>query len=201
MTAIEHHIPGRADNLQQLSDEDCVALLKEGNSTAFAELMRRYQNRIYAYVLRMISCPDDAMDICQTTFISAYKNLEKWQPNALFKTWLFRIASNSAIDYLRRNRLYTQVPLESLSHTQVDGMDPERQYISSARCSSMITLIQQLPPVFRQALLLRELEGMSYAEIAQALDVSEGTVKSRIARARYGLVSGLDQMDGVESGR
>lgn len=201
MTAIEHQIQGQAVDLQQLSDEDCVALLKEGDSTLFAELMRRYQNRIYAYVLRMISCPDDAMDICQTTFISAYRNLEKWQPNALFRTWLFRIASNSAIDYLRRNRLYTQVTLESVDHTLADGMDPEREYISSARCSGMISLIQQLPPLFRQALLLRELEGMSYAEIAQALDVSEGTVKSRIARARYGLVSGLDQLDGVESVR
>ena len=187
--------------MQQLSDEDCVALLKEGDSTLFAELMRRYQNRVYAYVLRMISCPDDAMDICQTTFISAYRNLEKWQPNALFRTWLFRIASNSAIDYLRRNRLYTQVSLESVGNTLTSGMDPEREYISSARCSGMISLIQQLPPLFRQALLLRELEGMSYAEIAQALNVSEGTVKSRIARARYGLVSGLGQIDGVESVR
>jgi len=201
VTAIEHHIQGQAVDLRQLSDEDCVALMKEGDSTLFAELMRRYQNRVYAYVLRMISCPDDAMDICQTTFISAYRNLEKWQPNALFRTWLFRIASNSAIDYLRRNRLYTQVSLESVDNTLADGMDPEREYISSARCSGMISLIQQLPPLFRQALLLRELEGMSYAEIAQALDVSEGTVKSRIARARYGLVSGLDQMDGVESVR
>lgn len=184
--------------MQQFSDEDCVAFLKGGNSAAFAELMRRYQNRIYIYVLRMVSCPDDAMDICQTTFISAYRNLEKWQPNALFRTWLFRIASNSAIDYLRRNKLYTQVPVESLSHTLIDAMDPERQCISSARCASMIKLILQLPPVFRQALLLRELEGMSYAEIAQALDISEGTVKSRISRARYGLVSGLNQIEGVE---
>lgn len=199
MIAIEHHIPGQADDLRQFSDEDCVAFLKAGNSSAFPELMRRYQNRIYTYVLRMISCPDDAMDICQTTFISAYRNLEKWQPNALFRTWLFRIASNSAIDYLRRNKLYTQVPIESLNHTLIDAMDPERQYMSSARCTTMIKLIQQIPPVFRQALLLRELEGMSYADIAQALDISEGTVKSRIARARYGLVSGLDQIDDVES--
>lgn len=131
------------------------------------------------------------MDICQTTFISAYKNLERWQPNALFRTWLFRIASNSAIDYLRRNRLYTQVTLGSLDNTLVDSLDPEYHYISSARCSSMLSLIQQLPPVFRQALLLRELEGMSYSEIAQALDVSEGTIKSRIARARYGWYPGL----------
>ncbi|MCW8907370.1 MAG: sigma-70 family RNA polymerase sigma factor [Sedimenticola sp.] len=201
MTAIEHQLSGQAGDLREFSDEDCVVLLKEGNSSAFAELMRRYQSRVYSYVLRMVSCPDDAMDICQTTFISAYRNLEKWQPNALFRTWLFRIASNSAIDYLRRNKLYTQVSLESVDGTLTGGMDPEHQYVSSARCSGMINLIQQLPPLFRQALLLRELEGMSYAEIAQALDVSEGTVKSRIARARYGLVSGLDQMDGVESVR
>ncbi len=139
------------------------------------------------------------MDICQTTFISAYRNLEKWQPNALFRTWLFRIASNSAIDYLRRNKLYTQIPIENITHSLADAMDPERQCISSARCAIMIKLIQQLPPVFRQALLLRELESMSYAEIARALNVSEGTVKSRIARARYGLVSSLNEIDDVEN--
>jgi len=112
---------------------------------------------------------------------------------------LFRIASNSAIDYLRRKKSYTEVPVESLPHTLIDTMDPESQCISSARCTTMIKLIQQLPPVFRQALLLRELESMTYADIAQALDVSEGTVKSRIARARYRLVSELNQINDVEN--
>lgn len=177
----------------RLSDEECVACVQQGDNDAFSELVRRYQGRIHRYVLRMIGCPEDALDITQDTFVNAYRHLGKWQPQALFRTWLFRIASNAATDYLRRNKLWNCVPIDELSHSLEAGCDLERQHDAAARCATMIQLIEELPPLFRQALLLRELEGLSYAEIAQALDLNEGTVKSRISRARSSLMAGLER--------
>lgn len=178
----------------RLSDEECVACLQQGDKDAFSELVRRYQGRIHRYVLRMIGCPDDALDITQDTFVNAYRHLGCWQPQALFRTWLFRIASNAATDYLRRNKLWNCVPIDELSHSLDTGIDLEQEYDAAVRCAAMIKLIEELPPLFRQALLLRELEGMSYAEIAQALELNEGTVKSRISRARSSLMDGLERV-------
>lgn len=184
----------QATDWQRLSDEDCVAFMQQGDKDAFSELVRRYQGRIYRYVLRMIGCPEDALDISQDTFVSAYHHLGTWQPQALFRTWLFRIATNTATDYLRRNKRWNHVPIDDVTHTLDDGMDLEQQLDSATRCSAMIELLQELPPIFRQVLLLRELEGMSYAEIAKTLDVNEGTIKSRISRARGILMSGLERI-------
>lgn len=184
----------QATNWQRLSDEDCVTFIQRGDTNAFTELVRRYQGRIYRYVLRMIGCPDDALDISQDTFVSAYYHIGSWQPQALFRTWLFRIATNTATDYLRRNKRWNYVPIEDISNTLEDGADLEHQHDSATRCATMIELIQELPPNFRQVLLLRELEDMSYAEIANTLDINEGTVKSRISRARNILVTGLKRV-------
>lgn len=187
----DEYAPDETTNWRQLSDEDCVACLQRGDDDAFSELVRRYQQRIYRYILRITNNPDDALDLAQDTFVKAFRHLASWQPKALFRTWLFRIATNTTTDYLRRNKLWSYVPFDESSHTRDNGNDIEKQLDSAALCREMITLIQKLPPAFREALLLRELEGMSYTEIAQALDINEGTVKSRISRARCSLVSGL----------
>lgn len=188
----DKYTPDKAADWHQLSDEACVTLLQQGdNDGAFSELVRRYQQRIYRYILRITNNPDDALDLTQDTFVKAFRHLITWQPQALFRTWLFRIATNTTTDYLRRNKLWSYVPFDESCHTRDNGNDIEKQLDSAALCKEMIMLIQRLPPLFREALLLRELEGMSYTEIAQSLDINEGTVKSRISRARSSLVSGL----------
>lgn len=175
----------------RLSDEECVTLLHQGNNDAFSELIRRYQQRIYRYILRMISNSDDALDLTQDTFVSAFQHIASWQPKALFRTWLFRIATNKTMDHLRRNKLWNYEIFDEDNHMIDNGLNIEQQLDSLTLCAEMVNLIEELPPIFRQALLLRELEEMSYIEIAQALDVNEGTVKSRIARARDRLITGL----------
>lgn len=188
----DEYASDQATNWHQLPDEECVALTQQGNNDdAFSELVRRYQQRIYRYILRIVNNPDDALDLTQDTFVKAFLHLNTWQPQALFRTWLFRIATNTTTDYLRRNKLWSYTPFDESIYMHDNENDIERQLDSAALYKEMTVLIQKLPLLFREALLLREMEGMSYTEIAQALDINEGTVKSRISRARQSLISGV----------
>ena len=176
----------------RLSDEQYVLRSQRGDPDAFSELVRRYQNKIYRYVLRATGCPEEARDLTQDTFVKAFCQLGQWRPQALFRTWLFRIASNATIDLLRRRQVWNCVPIEEISDAPDHGVDIGTTLDSRDRLARMIGALSELPPVFRQALLLRELEGMSYAEIADVLAVAEGTVKSRVARARRMLLARVD---------
>ncbi len=192
ITMTNEHTSDKATDWHQLPDEECIALAQQGNNDdAFSELVRRYQQRIYRYILRITNNPDDALDLTQDTFVKVFLHLNTWQPQALFRTWLFRIATNATTDYLRRNKLWSYVPFDESNHMRDNESNIEKQLDSAALYKEMIVLIQKLPLLFREALLLREMEGMSYTEIAQALDINEGTVKSRISRARQSLASGL----------
>lgn len=176
----------------RLSDEQYVLRSQRGDPDAFSELVRRYQNKIYRYVLRATGCPEEARDLTQDTFVKAFCQLGRWRPQALFRTWLFRIASNATIDLLRRRQVWNCVPIEEISDAPGHGVDIGTTLDSRDRLAHMIGALSELPPVFRQALLLRELEGMSYAEIADVLAIAEGTVKSRVARARRMLLARVD---------
>lgn len=173
----------------RLSDEQCVLRTQRGDPDAFSELVRRYQNKIFRYVLRATGCPEDARDLTQDTFVRAYYQIGRWRPEALFRTWLFRIASNAAIDHLRKRQVWSCVPIEEVGDTLEHDIAIEVRLDSRARFARMVAALPTLPPIFRQALLLRELEGMSYADIAEVLSITEGTVKSRIARARRALLA------------
>ncbi len=188
----DEYTSDKATDWHQLPDEECIALAQQGNNDdAFSELVRRYQQRIYRYILRIINNPDDALDLTQDTFVKVFLHLNTWQPQALFRTWLFRIATNTTTDYLRRNKLWSYTTFDESIYMRDNESDIEKQLDSAALYKEMTVLIQKLPLLFRGALLLREMEGMSYTEIAQALDINEGTVKSRISRARQSLISGL----------
>jgi RNA polymerase sigma factor (sigma-70 family) len=182
-------LPEGADEATLVADEVWVARAGRGDHDAFTVLVRRYQARVYRFILRTTACPEDALDLTQETFVSAFRALPRWRPEAKFRTWLFRIASNASVDYLRARRLWTYVPIDEVEHCLGDGSDMGSALDSHRQFARLVDALQGIPAVFRQALLLREVEGMSYQEIAEALDTNEGTVKSRIARARQALAA------------
>ena len=169
-------------------DEDWVRRAQAGDRKAFSELVRRYQRPVHRYLLRMLGSHDDAMELTQDAFIKAWQALPQWQPEAQFRTWLFRIANNTALDALRRRKLVEFVPLEDSFDAPGSEPDPEHQAQVTQEVRQLETSLKKLAPEHRQILLLREVEEMSYEEIGCVLSLSEGTVKSRLARARAALI-------------
>ena len=198
-TALLFRIAGTssfADRLSTVSDEqaqerDWVRLAQAGDRVAFTNLVRRYQNPVHRFILRMLGSHEEALELTQETFIKVWQALPQWQPQAQFKTWLFRIASNVAVDALRRRKIVEMVPLEEDYDAPAHGPTPDVQLQSRQRLRSLESALAALPAEQRQAILLREIEGLSYTEISTVLDIHEGTVKSRIARARAALASAL----------
>lgn len=161
---------------------------RAGDSAAFAELVLRHQDAVYRFVLRMVGTRDEALDLTQDAFVRAWQALPQWQPEAQFRTWLFRIASNAALDALRRRRVVGFEPLDEALEPPGDEPDPERRLELKQRVAALEASLAKLSAEHRDILLLREVENMSYAEIGAVLALSEGTVKSRLARARVALL-------------
>lgn len=169
-------------------DEPFVQSAREGDKGAFSMLVRRHQRPLYRYLVRMLGSPDDAMELTQEAFVRAWQALPQWQPNARFRTWLFRIANNAALDVLRRRATVAFEPLDDALEPLHHGAGPERQAELSQELRELERALARLAPEHRDILLLREVENMSYEEIGQVLALEAGTVKSRLARARAALI-------------
>jgi RNA polymerase sigma factor (sigma-70 family) len=179
------------------ADEADVARARAGDTAAFAALVRRHQDRVFGFILRMLDARDEAMELTQDVFVKAWQALPGWRPEARFSTWLLQIARNAALDQLRRRRVVQFAPLD-------DGMDvadtapgPEARYASRQRQALLENALQQIAAEHREILLLREIEDLSYAELAAVLGIAEGTVKSRLARARAVLLEHFRPSAGV----
>lgn len=171
------------------ADREYVRLSQAGDRRAYGELVRRYQERVYRFVLRMVNSHDEALELTQEAFINAWQALPDWRPDAEFRTWLFRIASNAAMDCLRRRKVVEFVALEDDYDAPGAGPGPEAQLQTKQNLAALESALGRLPPEQREIVLLREVEDMSYAEIGATLGINEGTVKSRLARAREALIS------------
>jgi RNA polymerase sigma factor (sigma-70 family) len=178
----------RGSTTTPLNDRDLVARVQKGDREAFSTLVGRYQDRIYRFILGMSGSHEEALDLTQETFLKAYQGMASWQADALFKTWLYRIASNTTMDVLRRRKIVSYVGIEEWESVASQDAGPERQAQDRQSIDALEQALARIPLLYREALLMRELEGMSYNEIALALDITTGTVKSRIARARAGLL-------------
>lgn len=180
-----------------MTQQELVARAKAGDSDAFAQLVEDNQDRVYSLALRMVSNPEDAADLAQEAFLSAWRALDSFQGDAAFSTWLYRLTSNLCIDFLRREKrkraagsiLYLDATEEEEASIDLPdhGSDPHRQLERSEVREQIGAAMAALSPEHRQVLSLREVSGLSYADIAAILNVEEGTVKSRIARARNAL--------------
>ena len=178
-------------NSEQL-DENLVLRVQQGDKAAFDLLVIKYQHKIIQLVNRYVKDPSEAQDVAQETFIKAYRAVGDFRGDSAFYTWLYRIAINTAKNYLvsraRRSSNY-QVDIQDAeaieNAPQLQGMDtPERLLLNQEIIDTIKTAIDHLPEEMRTAIMLREFEGMSYEEIAVAMDCPVGTVRSRLFRAR-----------------
>lgn len=170
-------------------DAGLAARARNGDSKAFTELVSRHQDRVFRFVFRMIGSREEAMDITQDSFVKAWQAMPRWRPEAQFGTWLLQIARNATRDVLRRSNVVAFEPLDADLPVADPAPTPEERIEARCRVASLDAALRMLPSEHREVLLLREMEDLSYAEIARALGVAEGTVKSRIARARTALLA------------
>ena len=174
------------------SEAELLKLAKSGDTDAFAELLTQNQNRVYGLALKMLGNADDAQDASQEAFIKAWNGLRGFEGRSRFSVWLYRLTYNVCVDELRRRKA------EAEKLVSIDGDNtalqipdsapgPEELTVAAYRRRALREGMQKLSDDHRRVLYLREDAGLSYSEIAAELDVSEGTVKSRIARARKSL--------------
>lgn len=174
------------------NDFHLVSKAIDGDQKAFAEIMHRYKDSIYFMALKMVNNKDDAMDLTVETFAKAFENIEKYKPEYAFSTWLFRIATNNSIDFIRKKRLKV-VSFDTLTEEEgedkflqirADGLNPEETSIRKQESEKLKNMVEQLPLRYRKLIVLRYYEELSYEEIAKQVDIPIGTVKAQLFRAR-----------------
>lgn len=178
-----------------MTEQELVAAAQGGDPDAFARLVETNQAKVYNLAYRMTGNPEDAADLTQEAFLNAWRGLARFSGQSAFSTWLYRLTSNVCIDFLRRQgrcetlSMTVEEPGSEFRQAELpdERWSPERELERREASRALQTGLAALSPDHRQVLLLRELEGLSYAEIAQCLSLEEGTVKSRIARARLSL--------------
>lgn len=169
--------------------DDLIAIFKRGDKSAFETIILEYQDRIYNLCLYMLGNKHDAEDAAQDTFIKAHKGLNNFKPNAALYTWLYRIAMNTCIDYKRRPFFESIFRRSDTGEEMVIDLpsaspSPEKDYESRQIQVALHGALMKLSPKLRTVIVLKEVEGLSYDEMANTLDISIGTIKSRISRAR-----------------
>ena len=174
------------------NDFHLVEKAKEGSQKAYADLMQRYKDSIHFMALKMVNNKDDAMDLTVETFAKAFENLEKYKPDFAFSTWLFRIATNNCIDFIRKKKIST-TSIDSMVdddgddrplQIRSDTLNPEETSIKKQQNEQLKEIVERLPSRYRTLIMLRYFEELSYEEIAQQLDLPLGTVKAQLFRAR-----------------
>lgn len=193
---VDDNIP--LDPLDNLSykaryDYDLVQKARLGDQNAFAELMDRYRDSIYFMLLKMVQNKDDADDLTIEAFGKAFNRLDLYTPNFAFSTWLFKIASNNAIDFIRRKKKNTISIDQAIGgddgdemymDLKSDGLTPEEISIREQKVKIMRQVVQKLKPRYRQLVEMRYFEQLSYEEISEKLELPLGTVKAQLFRAR-----------------
>lgn len=181
--------------LERRSDHALLEATRVGDDAAFAELVGRYRNQIINFVYRMTNDFDGAADLAQETFVRVYKAVDRYKTSHAFSTYIYRIATNLAISELRKRKRRRVVSLTGFFHGK-EGADPvefdppdaqplqDDAMVGAERNNAVARAIATLPDKYRAPLVLRDVEGKSYEEISRILETSEGTIKSRISRAR-----------------
>lgn len=195
-----------ATRIPALSDQDVVALAREGRETAYRELIRRYERPVFSLIYRMVRDREAAEDLAQETFIKVLNAIGSYRPEFKFSSWIFKIANNTAIDHLRRRELDTLSLDGSPNATTAEGIEATALQVGSGDESPLDVVeavelggeieraIARLRPEYRSCILLRHVEGRPYEQIAEILDLPLGTVKTYIHRARHELRLALQHL-------
>jgi RNA polymerase sigma-70 factor, ECF subfamily len=175
-------------------DSDAVRRALAGDDSGYRDLLESYRDRVYSFILRLVGSAQDAEDLAQDVFLKAFTKLDSYDPTRPFLSWVFRIAHNSAIDHLRARKPQSlSLDADEALERPEGGPGPESAALASSQAEYIDALISSLPPLYREALLLRHREDMDVVEIARVLDLPEGTVKIRLFRARNLLKAKLDE--------
>jgi RNA polymerase sigma factor (sigma-70 family) len=181
---------------QELSDKARNDLLlvneaKKGNEKAFASLMNRYRDSMYYMLLKMVNNPSDAEDLTIEAFGKAFRNIDSYTPRFAFSTWLFMIATNNCIDFIRKKKLsppqanHGQETMDSLTvNIQSDLPDPEEALINDQKIATLRKIVTQLKSPYKEIIELRYYKEYSYEEISSELKIPIGTVKAQLYRAK-----------------
>lgn len=172
-------------------DYELVLQAMEGEQKAYGELLGRYRDAIYFMLLKMVNNPSDAEDLTIEAFGKAFKNIKQYTPNYAFSTWLFKIATNNCIDFIRKKKL-NNISIDQSAHSEdsmpmsipADGPDPEENLISQQKVLLLRSVVSKLKPRYRKLIELRYFYEFSYEEISDELELPIGTVKAQLFRAR-----------------
>lgn len=192
LTTVAAETPAYAD------DERLITRLQAGERFAFEELVNKYQGSVYSLALRLTNDREDARDVTQETFLKVYNNIGRFRGDAHLRTWIYRITVNQVANqqrWWRRRRREKTISIDANNQDDMGlsqslpcpGQTPEQQALAAEQRRMIVAAVGKLKFDFRVAVILRDIEGLSYEEIAETLEVSVGTVKSRIARGREDL--------------
>lgn len=184
----------------EANEAELIRRAQQGDTQAFGALVERYQRRVVGVAQAVVHNLDDAVELAQETFVRAYENVGKFESRSSFSTWLYRIAANLAIDFRRREGRHTVLRGEE-AENEIERMpsnlgDSFRETARGELHQRLSGALAQLTPEHRAVILLREVEGLSYDEISEMLDVPRGTVMSRLHYARSRLRSILKDLNG-----
>ena len=184
--------------MTEINEKEIIERVLGGDTEAFSELVTRYEKTVYNLAQRMVGDRSDAADMAQEAFVKAWTNLPSYRGESKFSAWLYRITTNVCLDFLRHKSRRPQVSLSTSDDDEERQLDipdpksmPEELLMKKLGMEAVHRGLERLPPKHRQILVMRELGGLSYSEIAAQLSLEEGTVKSRIFRARKNLCAFL----------
>lgn len=185
-----------------LNDEALIRQVRDGKDEAFNLLVRRYQNRVYSLVHRIVNIPQEVEDVAQEVFVTLYRSLPNFRGDCAFSTWLYRVTVNhckNRLKYLQRRNFHRAQEIEETAekdfqaHTSMALADPEQQLIGRQLEECIQRELNQLEEEYRIVLILRDIEHLAYEEISEITELPLGTVKSRLHRARSALKERMER--------
>ncbi len=187
-------------------DRALIISARNGEAHAFETLMKKYRQNVYFMLLKMIRHPDDAEDLTQEAFVKAFARINDFDAKYSFATWLFRIATNNCIDFMRKKKLQTlslDQPIGSeegfmgFINIRDNDLDPNAQMLSDQRKAYIHIAVNKLPPRYKEIIEMRYFQELSYNEITEELKIPIGTVKAKLHQAKELLNEILNQMEGT----